>query len=203
MPATRTLASWSSTRRPIWSRASGRPLVGHRRDRRARPLRHRLWLTARCARDAATPVQSHRFEPGSTAAPATSPDTTLPKGGTRGRMLRAKPPNVVGRGPLLGGPGFDVVIVCIVKDEADYLEEWLAYHVALGVDHFVIYDNGSTDGSARAAGALHQPRPGHPHRLAPRWRPAGGLQPRAAHVRGDVTLAGLLRRRRVPGAAAR
>ncbi len=70
------------------------------------------------------------------------------KGATKGKMLRAKPPNVVGRGPLLGGPGFRVVIVCIVKDEADYLEEWLAYHVALGVDHFVIYDNGSTDGSA-------------------------------------------------------
>ncbi|MEA2026264.1 MAG: glycosyltransferase family 92 protein, partial [Chloroflexota bacterium] len=70
------------------------------------------------------------------------------KGGTKGKMLRAKPPNVIGRGPLLGGRGFDVVVVCIVKDEADYLEEWLAYHVALGVDHFVIYDNGSTDGSA-------------------------------------------------------
>ncbi len=63
-------------------------------------------------------------------------------------MLRAKPPNVIGRGPLLGGSGFGVVVVCIVKDEADYLEEWLAYHVALGVDHFIIYDNGSTDGSA-------------------------------------------------------
>jgi hypothetical protein len=63
-------------------------------------------------------------------------------------MLRAKPPNVVGGGPLLGAPGLHLAIVCIVKDEADYLEEWLAYHVALGVDHFFIYDNGSTDGSA-------------------------------------------------------
>ncbi len=67
---------------------------------------------------------------------------------TRGKMLRARPPNIVGRGPLLGGTGFGVVIVCIVKDEADDLPEWLAYHVALGVDHFIIYDNGSTDGSA-------------------------------------------------------
>jgi hypothetical protein len=65
-----------------------------------------------------------------------------------GRMKRAKPPNVIGRGALLDGRGFEVVIVCIVKDEADYLEEWIAYHVAVGVDHFVIYDNGSTDGSA-------------------------------------------------------
>jgi hypothetical protein len=70
------------------------------------------------------------------------------KAGTRGRMLRAKPPNVVGRGPLLSGAGFGVAIVCIVKDEADYLAEWIAYHVALGVDHFIIYDNGSTDGTS-------------------------------------------------------
>jgi hypothetical protein len=63
-------------------------------------------------------------------------------------MKRAKPPNVMGRGALLDSPGFGVVIVCIVKDEADYLEEWIAHHVALGVDHFLIYDNGSTDGSA-------------------------------------------------------
>ena len=63
-------------------------------------------------------------------------------------MKRAKPPNVSGRGPLLDSPGFGVVIVCIVKNEVDYLEEWIAYHVALGVDHFIVYDNGSTDGSA-------------------------------------------------------
>ncbi len=66
-------------------------------------------------------------------------------GPTLGKMRRAKPPNVVGRGPLLSGEGFGVVLVAIVKDEADYLEEWLAYHIALGVDHFLIYDNGSTD----------------------------------------------------------
>ncbi len=63
-------------------------------------------------------------------------------------MKRAKPPNVIGRGPLLDSPGFGVVIVCIVRNEADYLEEWIAYHLALGVDHFIVYDNGSTDGSA-------------------------------------------------------
>ena len=70
------------------------------------------------------------------------------QGGTTGKMRRAKPPNVIGRGPLLAERGFGVVIVCIVKDEADYLEEWLAYHFALGVDHVLLYDNGSTDGSA-------------------------------------------------------
>ena len=67
---------------------------------------------------------------------------------TPGQMLRAKPPNVRDRGPLLDGQPLDVAIVAIVKDEAEYLEEWLAFHLALGVDHFFIYDNGSTDGSA-------------------------------------------------------
>ena len=67
---------------------------------------------------------------------------------TPGKMLRAKPPNIRGRGPLLDGPPLRVAIVAIVKNEADYLEEWLAYHLALGVDHFFLYDNGSTDGSA-------------------------------------------------------
>jgi hypothetical protein len=83
---------------------------------------------------------------GDERAPVTMPPAGR-VGGTTGKMRRAKPPNVVGRGPLLASPGFGVVIVCIVKDEAAYLEEWIAYHAALGVGHFLIYDNGSTDGS--------------------------------------------------------
>jgi glycosyltransferase involved in cell wall biosynthesis len=70
------------------------------------------------------------------------------KGKTPGQMLRAKPPNIRGREPLLDGPPLGVALVAIVKNEAEYLEEWLAYHLALGVDHFYLYDNGSTDGSA-------------------------------------------------------
>ncbi|KQT56191.1 hypothetical protein ASG52_24255 [Methylobacterium sp. Leaf456] len=40
---------------------------------------------------------------------------------------------------------FDVSVVAIVKDEETYLEEWIAYHVAIGVEHFFIFDNNSTD----------------------------------------------------------
>lgn len=36
-------------------------------------------------------------------------------------------------------------ICAVVKDEAPYLEEWLEYHLIKGVEHFYIYDNGSTD----------------------------------------------------------
>ena len=82
------------------------------------------------------------------ATPGSSAGQGSSRQGGSGRMKRAKPPNVIGRGALLASPGFGVVVVCIVKDEAAYLEEWLAYHAALGVDHFLVYDNGSTDGSA-------------------------------------------------------
>jgi hypothetical protein len=34
-------------------------------------------------------------------------------------------------------------ICCIVKDENEYLEEWIRYHLTVGAAHFFIYDNGS------------------------------------------------------------
>ncbi len=34
-------------------------------------------------------------------------------------------------------------ICLIVKDENDYLQEWLDHHRAIGIDHFFIYDNNS------------------------------------------------------------
>ena len=80
--------------------------------------------------------------------PASKADANGRKRKTPGKMLRAKPPNIRGRGPLLDGPPLGVAIVAIVKNEAEYLEEWLAFHLALGVDHFFIYDNDSTDSSA-------------------------------------------------------
>ena len=41
---------------------------------------------------------------------------------------------------------FNIVSVLIVKDEAKYIKEWIEYHRIIGVDHFIIYDNESTDG---------------------------------------------------------
>lgn len=34
-------------------------------------------------------------------------------------------------------------ICCIIKDENDYIAEWINYHQKVGVEHFYIYDNGS------------------------------------------------------------
>lgn len=36
-------------------------------------------------------------------------------------------------------------VCAIFKDEARYLDEWLAFHQAVGVRRFYLYDNGSTD----------------------------------------------------------
>lgn len=40
-------------------------------------------------------------------------------------------------------PEFYLSVCCIVKDENDYLPEWLDYHRKIGAEHFYIYDNGS------------------------------------------------------------
>jgi hypothetical protein len=36
-----------------------------------------------------------------------------------------------------------VALCCIIKDENEYLEEWINYHLKIGIEHFYIYDNGS------------------------------------------------------------
>ncbi|MCP1276153.1 glycosyltransferase family 2 protein [Leuconostoc citreum] len=38
-------------------------------------------------------------------------------------------------------------ILAIIKNEGNYLDEWIYYHRAIGVDGFIIYDNESTDNS--------------------------------------------------------
>lgn len=43
------------------------------------------------------------------------------------------------------GGGYCVSIVSIMKNEGLYVKEWLDFHLLAGVDHFYIYDNGSTD----------------------------------------------------------
>jgi len=42
-------------------------------------------------------------------------------------------------------PEHYLAIFCIVRNEDPYIEEWLEFHRMMGVTHFFIYDNGSTD----------------------------------------------------------
>ena len=41
--------------------------------------------------------------------------------------------------------------VLICRDEEDYIDEWIRYHVLAGVRHFYIYDNGSVDSTVAKA----------------------------------------------------
>lgn len=40
---------------------------------------------------------------------------------------------------------YNLAFTAIVKDEAQYIEEWILFHQLVGVEKFYIYDNGSTD----------------------------------------------------------
>ncbi|MDB5506212.1 MAG: glycosyl transferase, family 2 [Devosia sp.] len=53
-------------------------------------------------------------------------------------------------------PDHSLAIVAIVKNEGPYLLEWLAFHRAVGVEQFFIYDNASDDGSTELLAGLHR-----------------------------------------------
>src|SRR5690349_21892895 len=40
---------------------------------------------------------------------------------------------------------YEVCILAIFQDEADYLKEWIDYHRTIGVDHFVLLNHYSND----------------------------------------------------------
>ena len=40
---------------------------------------------------------------------------------------------------------YDLAVVAIFKNEGHYLKEWLDYHLLAGVEHFYLYNNGSSD----------------------------------------------------------
>ena len=40
---------------------------------------------------------------------------------------------------------YELAAVLIIKDEAVYIKEWLDYHLLIGIDHFYVYDNDSSD----------------------------------------------------------
>lgn len=49
----------------------------------------------------------------------------------------------------VAAPKYRLAICSAIKNEADDLAEWIAYHAELGVDAFYLYDNDSTDESPR------------------------------------------------------
>jgi hypothetical protein len=55
---------------------------------------------------------------------------------------------IVPPSPDIGRDG--IAIAAILRNEVRYVEEWAHFHARAGVRHFVIYDNGSTDGTVAA-----------------------------------------------------
>ena len=47
--------------------------------------------------------------------------------------------------------GERIALVAILRDEAPYVAEWIGFHRAVGFDLFILYDNGSEDGTADIA----------------------------------------------------
>ncbi len=45
----------------------------------------------------------------------------------------------------LDGKEYSLAICAIFNDEADYLQEWIEYHLHVGVEHFYLYNNNSKD----------------------------------------------------------
>lgn len=43
-----------------------------------------------------------------------------------------------------------LAVCAVVKDEAAYIQEWLAFHLHSGVQHFYLYLNGNEDGTMTA-----------------------------------------------------
>lgn len=79
-------------------------------------------------------------------------------------------------------PPLALSICAIVKDEGPYLLEWLAHHRLVGVQHFVLFDNGSSDGTSELLHALaragvldHVPWPDIPEVAAQRPAYIAGL----------------------------
>lgn len=96
-----------------------------------------------------------------TAPAALPPGSRLPAEAhaTYARLARSRfaPHNRIAPDPD-GGPAFaplpprrpahpERVLVACVKDEGPYLLDWLAHHLAIGIDHVVIYSNDCSDGT--------------------------------------------------------
>ncbi len=58
--------------------------------------------------------------------------------------------------PKQNDRGNKLAVVAIVKNEQAYIGEWLEFYILQGASRFIIYDNGSTDDTARIVKAYAQ-----------------------------------------------
>jgi hypothetical protein len=78
-------------------------------------------------------------------------------------------------------PSERVLIVTGMKNEAPYILEWVAYHMAIGVTHFLVYTNDCSDTTNSILDRLAQL--GFVTRLDNPWKPGGRQKPQLALLR--------------------
>lgn len=59
--------------------------------------------------------------------------------------LKYKTLITMAKGAIAGEKKYKVSICAIFKDEGQYLEEWIEFHLIVGIEHFYLYNNGSSD----------------------------------------------------------
>ncbi len=47
--------------------------------------------------------------------------------------------------PAQGKYKYKLAVACMFQDEARFMKEWIDFHTSIGVDHFYLYNNDSTD----------------------------------------------------------
>ncbi|MEL7116414.1 MAG: glycosyltransferase family 2 protein, partial [Pseudomonadota bacterium] len=68
-----------------------------------------------------------------------------------------------------------ILVVTSMKNEAPFILEWVAYHKAIGVDHFLVYTNDCTDNTNDMLDRLAEL--GHVTRVDNPWDKASGKKP--------------------------
>jgi len=81
-------------------------------------------------------------------------------------------------------------VCAILRNEEQYVLEWLAYHLLQGADRFLVYDNGSTDRTLELVASASR----HCNITVIDWRPEGNFDyiQRSAYLDGARRLAGVV-----------
>ncbi|MFS2174418.1 glycosyltransferase family 92 protein [Rhizobium pisi] len=74
----------------------------------------------------------------------------------RNEKILVKEPIVVPQFTATTQPDHYLSCVAIAKNEGAYLDEWIQFHLLVGISHFYIYDNGSTDQSLSVLSAYEK-----------------------------------------------
>lgn len=78
-----------------------------------------------------------------------------------------------------------ILVVTSMKNEAPFILEWVAYHKAIGVDHFLVYTNDCTDNTNEMLDRLAEL--GHVTRVPNPWKKDSGKKPQHVALKDALT----------------